>query len=285
MKKPTHSGSGQIRIIGGQWRGRKLPVPDSPGLRPTTDRVRETLFNWLGSGNGRRPLSGLLCRQRRAGPGGAIALCGQATLLEMDRAVSQQLQKNLATLKANNARVVNTNTLAFLSQPGTPHHVVFVDPPFRKGLLEETLQLLETQGWLADDALIYVESEVEKRSAARSGELGIVSRKRWPDRSLIVCISATRKEKMMLINLGRLLMLFVWAFLILNLVHPFPRPLNIFVNVALVFMALMHGMQLALLKSTIPKEGPQMTTGEKIRIFLFGVFELLVWQKKFKNKK
>ncbi|WP_240776465.1 RsmD family RNA methyltransferase, partial [Salmonella enterica] len=47
MKKPTHSGSGQIRIIGGQWRGRKLPVPDSPGLRPTTDRVRETLFNWL----------------------------------------------------------------------------------------------------------------------------------------------------------------------------------------------------------------------------------------------
>lgn len=75
----------------------------------------------------------------------------------------------------------------------------------------------------------------------------------------------------MLINLGRLLMLFVWAFLILNLVHPFPRPLNIFVNVALVFMALMHGMQLALLKSTIPKAGPQMTTGEKIRIFLFGV--------------
>lgn len=59
----------------------------------------------------------------------------------------------------------------------------------------------------------------------------------------------------MLINLGRLLMLFVWAFLILNLVHPFPRPLNIFVNVALVFMALMHGMQLALLKSTIPKAG------------------------------
>lgn len=47
MKKPTHSGSGQIRIIGGQWRGRKLPVPDSPGLRPTTNRVRETLFNWL----------------------------------------------------------------------------------------------------------------------------------------------------------------------------------------------------------------------------------------------
>lgn len=89
----------------------------------------------------------------------------------------------------------------------------------------------------------------------------------------------------MLINLGRLLMLGVWGFLILNLVQPFPCPLNIFVNVALIFMALMHAMQLALLKSTLPKDGPQMTTGEKIRIFLFGVFELLVWQKKFKVKK
>ncbi|HFZ8994640.1 TPA: DUF1145 family protein [Citrobacter freundii] len=89
----------------------------------------------------------------------------------------------------------------------------------------------------------------------------------------------------MLVNLGRLLMIFVWAFLLLNLVQPFPRPLNIFVNVALIFMVLMHAMQLALLKSTLPKDGPAMTRGEKIRIFLFGVFELLVWQKKFKLKK
>ena len=86
----------------------------------------------------------------------------------------------------------------------------------------------------------------------------------------------------MLINLGRLLMLCVWAFLLLNIFQPFPRPLNIFVNVALVFM--MHGMQLALLKSTMPKDGPQMTSGEKVRIFLFGVFELLVWQKKIKDQ-
>lgn len=88
----------------------------------------------------------------------------------------------------------------------------------------------------------------------------------------------------MLINLGRLLMLFVWAFLILNLVQPFPRPLNIFVNVALVFMALMHGMQLALLNQRY-RRGSADDDGREIRIFLFGVFELLVWQKKFKNKK
>ena len=89
----------------------------------------------------------------------------------------------------------------------------------------------------------------------------------------------------MLINLGRLLMLGVWAFLVLNLIQPFPRPLNIFVNVALIFMVLMHGLQMALLKSTLPADGPQMTRAEKVRLFLFGVFELLVWQKKLTPKK
>lgn len=161
MKKPNHSGSGQIRIIGGQWRGRKLPVPDSPGLRPTTDRVRETLFNWLAP-----QMVDARCLDCFAGSGalGLEALsryAASATLLEMERAVAQQLQKNLATLKAGNGNVVNTNTLTFLAGAGTPHDVVFIDPPFRKGLLEETLRLLDNNGWLADDALIYVESEVE----------------------------------------------------------------------------------------------------------------------------
>jgi len=86
----------------------------------------------------------------------------------------------------------------------------------------------------------------------------------------------------MLINLGRLLMLGVWAFLILNLIHPFPRPLNIFVNVALVFTAFMHALQMVMLKTALPKEGPQMTAAEQWRVFLFGVFELLVWQKRLK---
>ena len=161
MKKPNHAGSGQIRIIGGQWRGRKLPVPESPGLRPTTDRVRETLFNWLAPS-----IVDADCLDCFAGSGalGLEALsryAANATLLEMERGVAQQLQKNLATLKASNAKVVNTNTLAFLAQAGAPHNIVFVDPPFRKGLLEETLKLLENNGWLSDEALIYIESEVE----------------------------------------------------------------------------------------------------------------------------
>ena len=161
-KNPRSTGgAGQIRIIGGQWRGRKLPVPDSAGLRPTTDRVRETLFNWLAP-----VLPEARCLDCFAGSGalGLEALsryAGSATLLELERPVAQQLTKNLQTLRATNATVVQTNALNWLAQAGTPFDVVFIDPPFRQGLLEQTLQLLEQNNWLADQALIYVESEVE----------------------------------------------------------------------------------------------------------------------------
>lgn len=161
MKKSQSAGSGQIRIIGGQWRGRKLPVPARPGLRPTTDRMRETLFNWLAPS-----MVDAHCLDCFAGSGalGLEALsryAASAMLIEMDRAVSQQLLKKLATLKASNGKVLNANTLSILAQSGTPHNVVFVDPPFHKGLLDETLHLLEKNGWLANEAIIYVESAEE----------------------------------------------------------------------------------------------------------------------------
>ncbi|BCQ37718.1 ribosomal RNA small subunit methyltransferase D [Erwinia rhapontici] len=161
-KKPRSGAAGQIRIIGGQWRGRKLPVPDSAGLRPTTDRVRETLFNWLAA-----DIQQAKCLDCYAGSGalGLEALsrhAASATLLELERPVAQQLEKNLATLGAKSGRVVNTNTLQFLAQKGDEHQLVFIDPPFRQGLLEKTTQLLESNGWLSDGALVYVESEVEQ---------------------------------------------------------------------------------------------------------------------------
>ncbi|QHP78563.1 16S rRNA (guanine(966)-N(2))-methyltransferase [Pectobacterium carotovorum] len=160
-KKNASSAAGQIRIIGGQWRGRKLPVPDSPGLRPTTDRVRETLFNWLAP-----VIQQARCLDCFAGSGalGLEALSRYAahtTLLEMERAVAQQLTQNLALLRAENAEVVNTDALSWLAKLGTPFDVVFLDPPFRKELLNNTLALLEQQGWLAPDAWIYVETEAE----------------------------------------------------------------------------------------------------------------------------
>ncbi|CNL49528.1 DUF1145 family protein [Yersinia alsatica] len=83
----------------------------------------------------------------------------------------------------------------------------------------------------------------------------------------------------MWINLGRLLMLGVWFFLLLNLFKPFPTPLKYFINVAMIFMVLMHGLQLVLLKSTQPKDQP-ISRLQQVKIFVFGVFELLAWQKK-----
>lgn len=83
----------------------------------------------------------------------------------------------------------------------------------------------------------------------------------------------------MWINLGRLLMSGVWFFLLLNLFQPFPKPLRYFINVAMIFMFLMHGLQLVLLKSTQPKDQP-ISGWQQLKIFVFGVFELLAWQKK-----
>ncbi len=135
MIKPPRKtgGAGQIRIIGGQWRGRKLPVPDSAGLRPTTDRVRETLFNWLAP-----HLQQADCLDCFAGSGalGLEALsryAASATLLELERPVAQQLSKNLQTLQASNGNVVQTNTLSWLAQDGHPFGIVFVDPPVSAG--------------------------------------------------------------------------------------------------------------------------------------------------------
>lgn len=85
---------------------------------------------------------------------------------------------------------------------------------------------------------------------------------------------------MIWINFGRLLMLGIWGFLLFNLIQPFPRPLNIFMTVAMIFTILMHGFQLLLLKASQPKDSPSLSRALQGRIFLFGVFELLAWQRK-----
>ncbi|UMX89594.1 RsmD family RNA methyltransferase [Klebsiella pneumoniae] len=158
--KPNHAGAVKIRIIGGQWRGCKLPVPESPGLRPTTDRVRETL-NRL-----RRPLltrtARLLCRQRRAGLE-ALSRYAATTLLEMERGAAQQLQKS-ATLESGSRQDHHQHPQLPERPAGTPHQIVFADPPFRQGLPEETLRSA------GDDSaghyeFWYVESEVERLTA------------------------------------------------------------------------------------------------------------------------
>ncbi|ENK0809121.1 16S rRNA (guanine(966)-N(2))-methyltransferase RsmD [Vibrio fluvialis] len=153
--------SGQVRIISGLWRGRKLPVHDAEGLRPTTDRVKETLFNWLA-----QDIPHAKCLDLFAGSGGlgfesASRQADKVTMLEMNPQAFAQLKTNIAALKASNIEAVNTDTLAYLKQPGQAYDVVFIDPPFRQGLLQETVQLLEQNGWLAANAMIYIECEKE----------------------------------------------------------------------------------------------------------------------------
>lgn len=160
VKSPT---TGQIRIIGGQWRSRKLPVPNSAGLRPTTDRVRETLFNWLAP-----YVAGSHCLDCFAGSGALTleALSRYATraiMLEKQRAIAVQLQQNLQRIEAKQATVVQTDTLHWLEQPGQPFDIVFIDPPFRQGLIEPVVLLLENNHWLSNDAWIYIECEAEHK--------------------------------------------------------------------------------------------------------------------------
>jgi len=155
---------GQIRIIGGQWRGRKLSVLNSEGLRPTTDRVRETLFNWLAPW-----LPQANCLDCYAGSGAlgieaASRFAAQVTLIEKEAHVARQLQKNIEVLNAPQLTLHHADTLRYLAQsrPDKPFNIVFIDPPFRRGLLEHTIQLLESHQWLAEDAVIYTENEVEQ---------------------------------------------------------------------------------------------------------------------------
>lgn len=151
--------AGKLRIIGGEFRRRQLPVLDHPGLRPTPDRVRETLFNWLG-----QQLYGKQVLDLFAGTGalGIEALsrgASQVTFVERDSRVATLIRDNLVTLNATQGVVVTTDALTFLNLPGQPADVVFLDPPFHQGLAAPCCAALEAGGWLASDAIIYLETE------------------------------------------------------------------------------------------------------------------------------
>jgi 16S rRNA (guanine966-N2)-methyltransferase len=144
-----------VRIIGGEWRGRKLNFPEIEGLRPTPDRVRETLFNWL-----QGYLPGARCLDLFSGSGalGIEALSrGAASVTFVDQAteVVSQLRSNINLLKAQNAEIIAASALDWLDrrQPDQEprYDLVFMDPPFNKGL--------ERRSLLREEAMIYIETE------------------------------------------------------------------------------------------------------------------------------
>lgn len=156
---------GQVRIIGGQWRGRKLPVIDSVGLRPTSDRVKETLFNWLAPA-----VAGAHCLDCFAGSGSLgfeafSRYAARVIFLENDYHISNQLKSNIQQLNATHIEVIQEDALKWLSQQVKhPFDIIFLDPPFHTYLLEAAIQLLEKNHWLSPEAWIYVETEKLKNS-------------------------------------------------------------------------------------------------------------------------
>lgn len=148
----------QVRIIGGTWRSRRLEFPDAAGLRPTPDRVRETVFNWLAV-----YLPGAACLDLFAGSGafGFEALsrgAARAVLVEQDAAVAAALRGNRERLQAAGAEIVRADAVDFLSGAVQGFDIVFCDPPYASGLLERCMRLLAERGWVKPGGFIYLEA-------------------------------------------------------------------------------------------------------------------------------
>jgi 16S rRNA (guanine966-N2)-methyltransferase len=149
-----------VRIIGGGWRGRRVSFPDVPGLRPTPDRVRETLFNWL-----QHAISGAHCLDLFAGSGalGLEALsrgAKQVVFVEQAVAAAHALQEQLVRFGGEaRGQVVEMGAARYLRSGAQPFDIVFLDPPFGRDALAEYVPLIDAGQWLKPGALVYLENE------------------------------------------------------------------------------------------------------------------------------
>lgn len=150
--------SGEVRIIGGVWRSRRLSFPASAGLRPTPDRVRETVFNWL-----MPALSGARCLDLFAGTGAfgfesVSRGAAHAVLVEKQIEVVAALRENSARLKAEAVEIAHADALQWLRSPGQSFDVIFLDPPYASNLLGACIELLEANAWIKPNGLVYLEA-------------------------------------------------------------------------------------------------------------------------------
>lgn len=158
VKRGSSGQSGKLRIIGGRWRGRKFPCPPGDATRPTGDRVRETLFNWLAP-----CIQDSRCLDLFAGTGalGLEALsrgAAEVVFVEQDARVARQLETTLRELDCRDARVIRGDALQYLAGARTRFDIVFLDPPF--GVIDPGyLCTLLGNHWLVRDAHIYIETQ------------------------------------------------------------------------------------------------------------------------------
>jgi 16S rRNA (guanine966-N2)-methyltransferase len=149
-----------VRIIGGTWRGRRVAFPDLPGLRPTPDRVRETLFNWL-----QHLVAGTRCLDLFAGSGalGLEALsrgAREVVFVDQAPAAARNLHAQLLRLDATGqAKVLQVDAGDFLRADAQAFDIVFLDPPFSAGALPQYVALLDAGNWMSSGGLVYLENE------------------------------------------------------------------------------------------------------------------------------
>lgn len=146
-----------LRIIGGEWRGRKVEFPPVAAIRPTPDRVRETLFNWL-----QLAIPGSRCLDLFAGSGalGLEALsrgAAEVVFVESDTQAAGRLSGNLRLLACDRGTVVSTRAQQYLEGAVEPCDVIFLDPPYAERLLAATCRRIEERGWLKPGGLVYLE--------------------------------------------------------------------------------------------------------------------------------
>ena len=152
----------EVRIISGKWRRRKLAFPNRPTLRPTPDRARETVFNWLAPW-----LDGARCLDLFAGSGalGFEALsrgAADVTLVDDDPAVIRALQESARVIGATDCTIKRASALEFLRSADRSWDIVFLDPPFDSRLLEQSLDALGAGTHLHAESIVYVESSVHR---------------------------------------------------------------------------------------------------------------------------
>ena len=159
-KADNKSQPGRLRIVAGKWRSRLLQIADVPGLRPTSERIRETLFNWLAP-----TIEGTRCLDLFAGTGalGLEALsrgAAEAVLVDSSRSAVATLQNNVQMLDASGATVIHGDAFEFLRRPGNGRFdIVFLDPPFADENLADLCRLLAGGSLLASAARVYIEED------------------------------------------------------------------------------------------------------------------------------
>ena len=182
MRRGAKQATPQLRVIGGQWRGRKLQFPDRPGLRPTGDRIRETLFNWLGP-----HLLNAKCLDLFAGSGalGIEALSRGAAhcdFVDADRESITTVGQHLNTLDATECSTVSCDIAAhYLHQTNDTWDIVFVDPPFDARLGESTLTLLANTERLAEASRVYFETSRSQPEPVPEGLYDVLREKTTGD--------------------------------------------------------------------------------------------------------